>query len=74
LYFNIGEKPDVRTNKYVFKKKMEKNDWTAEDGYKIMIRSLEFSAKGKIWLGLRPLLGKDNVLNVRIHSAFNSMR
>ena len=48
---------------------MEKNDWTTEDGYKIMIRSLEFSAKGKIWLGLRPLLGKDNVFYVSFHRA-----
>ena len=62
LYFNKGEKPKISENKYTFSTKMEKDEnddtWTLEDGYKLLIKSSEYSETGKIWIALRPLLGK----------------
>ncbi|WAQ96229.1 PKD2-like protein [Mya arenaria] len=56
LYFNKEEKPDMHENKYFYTTEMKVDKWTPEDGYKLIIKSSEFSATGKIWIGLRPLL------------------
>lgn len=36
---------------------MPSDYWTEEDGYKLIIRSNEFKFKGKIWIGILPILG-----------------
>lgn len=42
---------------------MKKNDvsWTSQDGYKLLIKSKDYSETGKIWIGLKPLLGEQSL-------------
>ncbi|XP_053393015.1 uncharacterized protein LOC123564401 isoform X2 [Mercenaria mercenaria] len=66
LYFNKDEKPKISEDKYQYSTEMIKNDdtWTLEDGYKLRIRSSEYSETGKIWIALRPLLENSGDLSL----------
>ncbi|WAQ96231.1 PK1L3-like protein, partial [Mya arenaria] len=64
LYFNNEVKPDWTTNRYIYSTEMKLDKWTAEDGYKLIIKSSEFSATGNIWIGLQPLLENSEDLNL----------
>ncbi|XP_053383373.1 uncharacterized protein LOC123564671 [Mercenaria mercenaria] len=66
LYFNKDEKPKISENKYTYSTEMKKNDkaWTLEDGYKLLIKSSDFSETGKVWIALRPLLENSDDLSL----------
>ena len=59
VYLNTGEKPDIVENVYEFKTTMQRDaNYTLEDGHKLLIKSSSFGSTGKIWIGLKPILGK----------------
>lgn len=60
LYFNKDEKPKVPEKIYTYTTEMIKDGqmWTSGDGYKLLVKSSEYSETGKIWIGLKPILGK----------------
>ena len=60
-YFNKDEKPSIEDNAYIYSTEIKVDKWTHEDGYKVKISAEEFSATGKIWIALRPLLGKGSI-------------
>lgn len=64
LYFNKDEKPDIGKEIYSYSREMKRNDitWTWQDGYRVFIKATEYSETGKIWIGLKPLLGNYIIL------------
>ena len=57
-YFNKDDKPSIEDKQYIYSTEINVDKWTYEDGYKVKISADEFSTTGKIWIALRPLLGK----------------
>ena len=65
-YFRKDEKPSIEDKQYIYSTEINVDKWTYEDGYKVKISADEFSTTGKIWIALRPLLGKTEIKRTSI--------